>query len=110
MKAEIKAYYKTKFLVLVNEEYGYRSWFWFPQMSPESLESWWLKLETVEPYFMTPEPLPGIIFQVHDDDEWDLYSKLEASSKYFTAHIHCNDDSILIKPDKTKIFHKGYEE
>ena len=110
MKPDITNRYKLDFLILLEEEYGYRRWFWFPDMSTEKLESWWQHLETVEPYFITPEPLPGELYQVESDEEFDLFVELESSLKYYCAHMHCDDDSVLIKPDKVKIFHKGYAE
>jgi len=109
MKPEIEARYKEELLVLLDEEYGYRKWFWFPSMPAEELEGWWTDLETVDPYFMTPEPLPGDLYQAEDEDEFDLYKNLEAGHGYYTAHTHCDDDSVLIRPDRTKVFHKGYE-
>lgn len=74
------------------------------------LELWWKKLETVDAYFMTPEPLPGNLYQVETDDEFDLFNRLELSSNYHSAHIHCDDDSVLILPNKSEVFHRGYEE
>ena len=109
MKVEITNRYKTNPLILLEEEYGYRRWFWFPNMSLAELELWWLNLETVTPYFMTPEPLPGDLYKAQSEDEFDLFCELESSSDYYCAHIHCDDDSVLMKPDKTKVFHKGYE-
>ncbi|MBO2646576.1 hypothetical protein [Shewanella algae] len=109
MKPEIEKRYATDFLVLLEEEYGYRRWYWFPSMAPSELEDWWLRLESVDPYFMTPEPLPGDLYQVEDDDEFDLFVELEKTGKFYVAHTHCDDDSVLLKPDKTKLFHKGYE-
>lgn len=109
MKKEIETRYKKDLLVLLDEEYGYRKWFWFPEMRAEELEQWWGALETVEPYFMTPEPLPGELYQVEMASELNLFIQLEKSSQFYSAHTHCDDDSILIKPDKTRIYHKGYE-
>lgn len=109
MKPDIESRYRSDFLVLLDEEYGYRKWFWFPSMGKHDLEKWWSQLETVDPYFMTPEPLPGELYQVEDDDEYDLFIKLDKAGSHYFAHTHCDDDSVLIKPDKTKLFHKGYE-
>ncbi|WP_299410110.1 hypothetical protein [Acaryochloris sp. IP29b_bin.148] len=109
MNQKIKERYQTDFLVLLAEEYGYRRWFWFPSMGEKELEIWWEKLESVDPYFMTPEPLPGDLIQAEDNDEFELFFKLRDSGNYYTAHTHCDDDSVLIKPNETKIFHQGYK-
>jgi len=94
------------FLVLLEEEYGYRHWFWFPEMEPEILIRWWKSLKTVDPYFMTPEPLPGSVIYAEDMEYW--YS-LDKSGKYFSAHTHCDDDSWLKIPNKDYVYHLGYD-
>lgn len=66
-------------------------------------------MESVDPYFMTPEPLPGELYQVEDDEEFALFIALEKSANHYFAHTHCDDDSMLMRPDKTRLFHKGYE-
>ena len=110
MKPEIENRYRSDFLVLLVEEYGYRRWFWFPSMGKDDLEKWWAQLETVVPYFMTPKSLPGELYQVAVGDESDLFIELERAGSHYFAHTHCDDDSVLIRPDKTKLFHKGFEE
>ncbi len=97
---------KGEFFVLLEEEYGYKHWFWFPKMEPNELEAWWKKLETVEPYFMSPEPLPGDVVFAEDMDCWfDLQKK----GNNYEAHTHCDDDSWIKKPNDDYIYHKGYE-
>ena len=97
---------ENEFLVLLEEEYGYKHWFWFPKMDASELEKWWQKLETVDPYFMSPEPLPGDVIFAEDMDYW--YA-LEEQGTYYQAHTHCDDDSWLMKPTEEYIYHKGYE-
>ena len=109
MKSEINNRYEKDFLVLLDEEYGYRLWFWFPNITSNKLDTWWSELDSVDPYFMTPEPLIGDLYQAEDDDELELFTSLQKTSKFYTVHIHSNDDSILKKPNGTKIYHKGYE-
>ncbi len=94
------------FLVVLEEEYGYRHWFWYPDMTQVELEVWWKNLSSVEPYFMTPEPLPGRLDLVEDLDEW---MEVDRSKKHYYAHTHCDDDSILITPGGEKIYHEGYD-
>ena len=106
---EIESKSKSSFVVLLVEEFGYRSWFWFPSMNPSDLEKWWSSLKTVAPYFMTPDPLPGTLCQVLSKQEVELFSKLDKTNKYYSGHIHCDDDSCLIRPDDSKVYHQGYE-
>jgi len=49
-----------------------------------------------------------LVLLTAEDDESELFIKLKKSLIFYTAHIHCDEDSVLIKPDKTKIYHKGY--
>ena len=58
---------------------------------------------------MTPEPLLGELYQVEDDDEYDLYIQLDKAGNHYFSHTHCDDDSVLIRLDKTRLSHKGYE-
>ena len=97
---------ENEFLVLLEEEYGYKYWFWFPKMNQDELEIWWETLETVDPYFMSPEPLPGDVIFAENMDYWHA---LEEAKRHFTGHIHCDDDSWLKKPTGEYIYHKGYD-
>ena len=109
MTTDISNKIENELTVLLCEEYGYREWFWFPEMSEAKLIQWWKDLESVEPYFMTPEPLPGTLIQVKEDNDFELFQQFEEKNKYFTSHIHCDDDSILVTPTGLKIQHKGFE-
>lgn len=106
MDPELEQRCKNDFIVLINEEYGYRKWFWFPPMNAAELEAWWSGLESVDPYFMTPESLPGDLYEVRAEEAYARYKQLAASCH--RLHLHCDDDSILICPNKTPLVHKGY--
>ena len=103
----LKEKIETDFLILLTEEYGYREWFWFPNMNEEKLLEWWKELESVDPYFMTPEPLEGWLVEMNEELA-DLYSQLRNSKQYITAHFHCNDDSYIKLPNGEIVHHKGY--
>lgn len=94
-------------LVLLEEEYGYRDWFWFPLMTPTELIIWWENLESVGEYFFSPEPLPGDVIQVTKETR-KLYSNLHKAKKYFQSHIHMDCDSYLQTPEGKLIYHLGY--
>ncbi len=96
----------NEFIVLLEEEYGYKHWFWFPNMTPEQLELWWKGLDSVDPYFMTPEPLPGDVIFAEDMDYWH---DLQEKGIHYQAHTHCDDDSWLKRPSDHYVYHKGYE-
>ncbi|MDM8549132.1 hypothetical protein QUF72_03605 [Desulfobacterales bacterium HSG2] len=107
MKEISKSRIDNEFVVLLSEEYGYRDWLWFPKMTPGELEEWWENLESVFPYFMTPEPLPGDVIEANDN-LGNIYYELSGAGTHYSAHIHCDDDSFLMRPNGEKIFHKPY--
>ena len=74
-------------------------------MSDEELIEWWLNLESVSPYLMTPEPLPGNVTLVANMQEWQ---NLQENTAYYQAHIHCDDDSWLKLPSGKYLGHAGY--
>lgn len=68
-------------VVYVDEEYGYRQWYWFPNMSESDLEAYWAECN-IEAHFFSPHNLPGDMVPVpgedwgegHDDDRvGDIY-------------------------------------
>jgi hypothetical protein len=98
-------------VVALEEEYGYRSWFWFTGISASALEEWWRTLPSVSPYFMNPtEPesgapsLPGHLVKYDQElsASWASFSSLAD----FTGHLHQDDDSFLSK--KVFIHHAGH--
>ena len=108
MNRDIETRSKDEVLVLLDEEYGYRRWFWFPKLSSEELIEWWKRLESVDPYFMTPEHLPGDVIQV-EDEGLELFQELDLEETHFSAHIHCDDDSALQTPNGNRVYHHGFE-
>ncbi|CAH0533134.1 hypothetical protein VST7929_00995 [Vibrio stylophorae] len=99
---------KRDFLVLIDEEYGYRYWCWRPNMSAMALEAWWAALSSVEPYFMSPEPLPGEVWQI-DVEQYEQQCERRAESQAYHLHLHQDDDSVLTRPDGQPRYHLGWE-
>ena len=99
--------------VLLDEEYGYRQWFWRTGMTREELVAFWKALPTMEPYFFSPKGLPGNLEQIRQgadeapEDFWLRYEGLQAQAGW-TGHIHMDDDSFLLAPDGSEINHAGY--
>lgn len=54
--------------VYVEEEYGFRYWFWFPDMSEDELMAYWEKCN-IEEHFFNPCGLPGDMVPVPPDEE-----------------------------------------
>ncbi len=105
----LEARCRSEFFVLLVEECGYRSWFWFPHMTAVELERWWRELETVIPYFRDIESLPGDLVERFREADDALRLRLGPSQEYWQCHVHENCDSYLLRPDLSYIFHKGYK-
>jgi hypothetical protein len=65
VESRIKA---GELIVYLNEEYGYRRWFWFPNLSLDELELWWNAHDPKE-YYHNIEKYPGDLYLVEDGDE-----------------------------------------
>ena len=99
---EIKDKMKNEFLVLLDEEYGWKEWFWFPPMNEKELINWWKNLEFVG------KPLEGELIEVNDENS-NFFHKLWKDNSFYMLHIHVDDDSYLKKPNaEGYIYHKGY--
>lgn len=102
---------KKELVVILTEEYGYRYWFWFPQMTAKELEFWW-RTSIVKSYeyesekydHVTPvSELPGEKILVEDDNMLDGWKVAEELKTFYTAHIHTTDDTSLVRPDGTMV-------
>ena len=101
-------------VVSLEEEYGYRWWFWITNINADELEKFWKSIESIIPYFNNPsqpdnaDSLPGILF-LYDclNESHKMARNLFASVADYEAHIHWDDDSYLRKT--VYIYHSGYE-
>ena len=96
---------KSNAVVVVHlmEEYGYRFWTWYPEMSHNEFIQWWKDLETVKPFFFEPDKtLPGRLIQKN------MHGEEFIGCDEFKGHLHEDDDSWLIGPSSDMIVHKGY--
>jgi len=71
-------------VVYVEEEYGFRSWYWFPNMSEKELEEHWKKCD-IEKHFFNPSGLPGDMVPVPPEDFYDLSEE--------EIDVHCDTAS-----------------
>ena len=79
-------------------------------MNEEDLILWWQELETVAPYGMTPEPLPGDVIGVFEPEMGDLFVELEDRGECYSMHLFADDDSFLNSPTGVVYKHKGFVE
>jgi hypothetical protein len=55
-------------VVYVEEEYGFRQWFWFPDMTEDELMTYWEKCD-IGCHFFNPSGLPGDMVPLPCEDE-----------------------------------------
>ncbi len=131
---------KKRTIVLVEEEIGYRYHFWFTDMSGRQLEDWWKEQECAFLIFPVPIPedskkelekvvqkeeegfvvagmmlfasdvLPGEVITAKSKAEYQAYFVARSEGKYYELLLHMDNDSVLIRPDSSYIFHKGCDE
>jgi hypothetical protein len=97
-------------VVVLEEEYGYRTWVWKPGLTFQELETFWAGMEKVHHHFFNPsKTLPGDFIQAIGQAEEYWFRLYSAENyTYYKAHIHEDSDSFLKAPDGRTIFHKGY--
>jgi len=96
--------------VVLEEEYGYRSWLWFPEMDQSALVEWWKAQESVGLHFFDPsKTLPGKIVAMETVEQKMIWTVLNNGGKLPYAHIHTDGDSFLRTGDEN-YQHKGYDE
>lgn len=95
-------------VVVLQEEFGFRLWIWLPGMTATALEEWWHALPSVLPYFFDPSSLPGKMCLVRTEAQRTQYHMLAQSNQHYLGHIHEDNDSVLIRPDQTRIRHRGF--
>ena len=89
---------------LIDEDYGFRFWVWFPCTTVAELEEWWNKLGTVNAYFLNAQWLPGEVFEVNRND-WHEFKR--DFSNVYTVLLHNDADSYLETPSGLRLNHAG---
>ena len=116
-------------VVMLDEEYGYRSWVWYTGMSDEELRAYWEGLATVSDFFFDPRTLPGVLipwwpdpgnpkggiftfdpegFGWSDDEPVGTVVWMRHQNILWMGHIHQDDDSGIGHPDLGGIRHAGF--
>lgn len=85
---------KGDFVVYVEEEYGYRYWFWFPDMSEEELLAYWEKCN-IEDHFFNPSGLPGDMVPLPENPKCVGMSDEEAEEYYNRAYADPRSGGLL---------------
>jgi hypothetical protein len=107
-----KKLFRDEAFVLVSEEFGYRYWFWFPEVSQKKLVSIWKNTERIDK-FNFQKVLPGkFILAGGANVEWSMKEEwfyfLYGNRTTWIADIFDDCDSLLITTTpKRYIHHKG---
>lgn len=115
-------------VVFLDEEYGYRQWYWFPSVPESELVALWNSIDKEEEaIYMDPSRLPGEVVPIPEETDQSLledycfqgldegeitYEQAHPNECYWCnghvhpdtwkAHIHRNDDSWLVGPEEPK--------
>lgn len=93
--------------IVIQEEFGYRDYLWNPPFPLNDLQLYWENVPDVN--FKNPTKLlPGkfLLLDTAGNEETDFAEQYQKQPHYF-LHVCCNEDSYLILPDKTTIYHAG---
>lgn len=117
--------------VALREEFGFRYWFWFPEISQQELITYWKRLNEVNKISNLPgslilaeggykdgrQPIPygevtqtpyGDIHEFFNNPLKDLWDKLADHSPAYYAHVFDETNSVLIcKNPHQKVYPRG---
>jgi hypothetical protein len=96
-------------LVLVDEEYGYRYYLLFTDLTVAQLAQWWSSLEHIE-YPLPVSFFPGELVAMETDKDVRLWTTYNRCLSLPYIHVHTDGDSLFTLPNKVKVKHKGYDE
>ncbi|HCN30891.1 MAG TPA: hypothetical protein DIT64_19655 [Verrucomicrobiales bacterium] len=96
-------------VILISEEYGYRSWWWWPDRPMAEIICWWKDLPTVEQWSLSGPVLPGSTIEVAEDESAAFHQKW-MDHLHIRLHLHEDDDSVLHLPGGETVLHQGHPE
>ena len=78
--------------VFLNEEYGYRTFYWDPQMTKEEFVDWWKSLtdSDIIKYFFNINALPGKIKRVVPSTIGNAKIRMNGDPKDHTPEYYCH--------------------
>ena len=97
-------------VVLLEEEFGFACYWWWPALSPAELEAWWRAIRNGSgargaPYFFGPGGWPWPKRRAQTEAERARWMAQYQSGVFYTAHAHWDDDSWLRTPCGRTIVH-----
>jgi hypothetical protein len=88
--------------VFLNEEYGYKTWIWKPNMTEDEFVSWWENLSESDiiKYYFNIKALPGTLKEYVEKPTGGNalrreYGDPQSHRPYYYCHFHDVDDSYI---------------
>ena len=87
--------------IFLNEEYGYKTWIWHPNMNEEEFTSWWESLtdSDVIKYYFNIHSLPGTLKEYVEKTTGNAqrreYGDPTSHRPYYYCHFHDVYDSYI---------------
>jgi hypothetical protein len=104
--------FDDRFVVLVDEEYGYKHHFYFPSLNLGQFIEWWKELESVSEFFYDPaNTLPDgdeDMITAETDQEYEQWMTMLQRNMHVYMHLHTDGDSFIRLPNGETIHHKGF--
>ena len=88
--------------LFLNEEYGYRTFIWKPEMTEEQFVNWWSNLSDSDiiKYYFNIKALPGTlrpyVEKTKGNAERREYGDPTSHRPYYYCHFHDVDDSYIV--------------
>ena len=111
-------------VVLRDIDFSRACQFWLTPFTSKELELWWTNQETfwrssedLDEVFRifdeVPPPsrkygIPGVFLDAETEEEIALWVEMSESKTFYSCTICCDGDSVLQRPDRTRIVHKGF--
>jgi hypothetical protein len=90
--------------IFVNEEYGYKTWIWNPNMTEQEFVSWWESLTETDiiKYYFNIKSLPGNIKPTKvkqiastSESQARMAGDPKSYQPYYYCHMHDIDDTFM---------------
>lgn len=88
--------------VFLNEEYGYKTWIWHPNMTEDEFIAWWQNLtdSDIIKFYFNIKTLPGTLKpfmeKTRGNAERREYGDPTSHRPYYYCHFHDVDDSYIV--------------
>jgi hypothetical protein len=110
----------NKFQVFLNNEYGYKTYIWTPNMTKEEFVNWWKNItdSDIIKYYFNIKALPGKLTPVEVTKEGTSRQRVYGDPKDYTPDHYCHlsdvyDSFVSIGDEKfyhTRIYKRDWKE